>query len=103
MRPESADNAIDRAVAIVGMSGRFPGARTIDEFWQNIRDGLESRSVFTDDDIVAAGIPLKTQHPKHVRAGFPLEGYDLFDSAFFGINPKEADILDPQHRVFLEC
>ncbi|MCC7416398.1 MAG: SDR family oxidoreductase [Acidobacteria bacterium] len=90
-------------IAIIGMSGRFPGARNIAEFWENIRDGVESRTEFTDDDMVSEGISLKLRHPRHVRAGFVLDDLDAFDSAFFGINPREAETIDPQHRIFLEC
>lgn len=90
-------------IAIVGMSGRFPGAPTLGDFWRNLRDGVESRTLFTDEDLAAEGVPLKFKHPKHVKSGFTLDGIDLFDSAFFGINPREAETLDPQHRLFLEC
>ena len=85
------------------MSGRFPGARTLDEFWQNLRDGIESRTEFTDEDLLSEGITINKNHPRLVRAGFVLEDCDKFDAAFFGINPREAETLEPQHRVFLEC
>lgn len=91
------------AIAIVGMSGRFPGARSIEQFWRNVRDGVESRVEYSEEELAEGGVAVKLRHPRHVKAGFPLEDYDMFDSAFFGINPREAEILDPQHRLFLEC
>ena len=90
-------------VAIVGMAGRFPGARTADQFWQNVRDGIESLTVFTADELVAAGAPAaKVNDPHYVKAGHPLPDMEQFDPGFFGFSPKEAKILDPQHRHFLE-
>jgi len=97
------DNGTRTDIAIVGMSGRFPGARTLEEFWQNLRDGVESRTEFSDEDLLNEGIAVSTHHPRHVRAGFVLEDCDKFDAGFFGINPREAETLEPQHRVFLEC
>ena len=92
------------AVAVVGMAGRFPGAPTIERFWQNLRDGVESRTVFTDEELLAAGVSRAgLTHPKLVRSGFILDDIAGFDAAFFGINPREAEVLDPQHRIFLEC
>lgn len=91
-------------IAIIGMAGRFPGAKNIAEFWQNLRDGVESISVFTDEELTAANIdPALISSPNYVKAGAVLEDIDLFDAAFFGFNPKEAEMTDPQHRLFLEC
>jgi len=91
-------------IAIIGMAGRFPGAKNIAEFWQNLRDGVESISIFTDEELTAANIdPALMSHPNYVKAGGVLEDIDLFDAAFFGLNPKEAEMTDPQHRLFLEC
>src|SRR5690349_21130150 len=103
MTPQPPAQGTRTDIAIVGMSGRFPGARTLEEFWQNLRDGIESRVEFSDEDLAEEGVSLKIRHPRHVRAGFPLADIDMFDSAFFGVNPREADVLDPQHRLFLEC
>ncbi|MBI4997175.1 MAG: type I polyketide synthase, partial [Rhodocyclales bacterium] len=92
------------AIAIVGLAGRFPGARDLDEFWQNLKSGVESLAPFSDADLDAAGIaPALRNDPNYVRRGTVLEGADLFDAAFFGISPREAQILDPQQRIFLEC
>ncbi|MBH8554261.1 FkbM family methyltransferase [Nostocaceae cyanobacterium CENA357] len=91
-------------IAIIGMAGRFPKAKDLDEFWQNLRDGVEAISQLTDEDVISTGIePSVINDPKHIKAGAILEDIDLFDAAFFGFNPKEAAITDPQHRLFLEC
>lgn len=90
-------------VAIVGMAGRFPGARNLDAFWQNLCNGVESISFFTDEEVEAAGIaPELIKDPHYVKAGGVLDGVEDFDASFFNIYPREAAILDPQHRVFLE-
>ena len=102
MNPEIGDSP-KGAIAIVGMSGRFPGARSIEQFWQNLRDGDRVARGVPDEELAEAGVAVKMRHPRHVKAGFPLEDFEMFDSAFFGINPREAEILDPQHRLFLEC
>ncbi|HEX6291106.1 MAG TPA: amino acid adenylation domain-containing protein [Herpetosiphonaceae bacterium] len=94
----------DTAIAIVGMSGRFPGARDVERFWQNLCAGSESITFFTDDELLAAGIdPALLSHPDYVKAGAILDDIELFDAGFFGYSPREAAIMDPQHRVFLEC
>ncbi|AFY44051.1 type I polyketide synthase [Nostoc sp. PCC 7107] len=91
-------------VAIIGMAGRFPGAIDIECFWQNLQDGVESLSLFTDDELIAAGIPAAlVNDSNYVKVGGILDNIDLFDTAFFDLNPKEAAVTDPQHRLFLEC
>src|SRR2546427_12604479 len=90
-------------VAIIGMAGRFPKARDIEQFWHNLRDGVEAISFFTDEELEAAGISFPKNNPNYVKARGLLEEADHFDAAFFGIHPKEAEVMDPQHRVFLEC
>jgi acyl transferase domain-containing protein/acyl carrier protein len=91
-------------VAIVGMSGRFPGARDVAQLWRNLRQGVEGRTALSEEQLEAAGVePALRSHPDYVRAGFPLEEPEYFDAAFFGFTPREADVLDPQHRLFLEC
>ncbi len=101
---EEARERLNRsAFAIIGMSGRFPGAETVDDFWRNLRDGVESRHVFTDEELAAEGVSRSNlHHPRLVRSGFMLKDIDKFDADFFGINPREAELLDPQHRLFLE-
>jgi amino acid adenylation domain-containing protein len=98
------DDFPSHAIAIVGMAGRFPGARDLDEFWQNLKSGVESLVPFSDGDLDAAGVaPALRCDPNYVRRGTVLEGADMFDAAFFGMSPREAQILDPQQRIFLEC
>ncbi|QNK68496.1 type I polyketide synthase [Variovorax sp. PAMC26660] len=91
-------------IAIVGMAGRFPGADDVDAFWRNIRDGVESVSTFTDEQLRERGVPQALlDDPDYVKAGVLFEGFDQFDAGFFGYTPREAENLDPQQRVFLEC
>jgi len=91
-------------IAIIGMSGRFPGARDLDEFWRNLHDGIESIAQLSDGRLLAAGVdPRDLQNPAYVKAAAILDDIDLFDAAFFGFSPKGAAIMDPQHRLFLEC
>ena len=100
----STDSTDRSDIAIVGMSGRFPGARNIETFWQNLKDGVESRTVFSDDDLRAQGVPsMMLNYPGWVKSGFTLDDIEMFDARFFGLNPREADVIDPQHRIFLEC
>lgn len=94
----------ESAIAIIGMSGRFPGARNLDEFWQNLRDGVESISFFTSEEMLASGTnPEFFNHPNYVPAKGVVQDPDLFDASFFGFNPTEAAVLDPQQRLFMEC
>jgi amino acid adenylation domain-containing protein len=91
-------------VAIVGMAGRFPGARSIDELWRNLAGAREGITFFTAEELLAAGVdPAMVENPNYVRAKGVLGDVDLFDAAFFGLNPREVELMDPQHRLFLEC
>ena len=91
-------------VAIIGMAGRFPGAPTIERFWENLKNGVESIRFFTDEELLAAGIsPTRINHPAYVKAGPVLEDIERFDAGLFGIPPHEAQLIDPQQRLFLEC
>ncbi len=90
-------------IAIIGMAGRFPGAADLHDFWQNLRDGVESITRFSEDELRRSGVdPALLRDPNYVPARGTLGDADLFDAAFFGINPREAEVLDPQHRLFLE-
>ncbi|MBW4617792.1 MAG: SDR family NAD(P)-dependent oxidoreductase [Cyanosarcina radialis HA8281-LM2] len=103
MTSSEISNSIE-GIAIIGMAGRFPGAKNIDEFWENLRDGIESISWFTDEELLAAGINSNALiDENYIKAGANLENIDLFDADFFGFNPQEASRIDPQHRIFLEC
>jgi amino acid adenylation domain-containing protein len=113
----SAQSGIDRAkarresqavgatdVAIIGMALRFPGANTPEQFWENLRDGVESISFFSDEEVLASGVsPERINDPNYIKAEAYVEDIELFDAAFFGYNPREAERLDPQQRFFLEC
>ncbi len=91
-------------VAIIGMAGRFPGARSVEELWRNLRDGVEAVTFWSDEELLASGVdPQLLKDPNYVKACFYLEDFDLFDAGFFEINPREAELTDPQQRVFLEC
>lgn len=99
--PDSLDAT---SIAVIGMAGRFPGARNIDEYWRNLHDGIESVTFLTDEQIEGLGVaPKLRDNPSYVKAVAMLDDYELFDASFFGISHKEAEITDPQHRVFLEC
>lgn len=91
-------------IAIVGMALRVPGARTVDEFWRNLRSGTESIRSLEVEELTQAGESLETiHHPNYVRRTSDLPDMEMFDAGFFGFSPKEASIMDPQHRHFLEC
>jgi phthiocerol/phenolphthiocerol synthesis type-I polyketide synthase E len=100
--PTKPDDSL--AIAIVGMACRLPGARDVREFWRNLREGRESIETFDDDAMRAFGVdPALLARPDFVRAGARLADADGFDARFFGYAPRAARLLDPQHRVFLEC
>ena len=90
-------------IAIIGMAGRFPKARNVAELWRNLREGVEAISFFEDAEIEDPAFDSWRGNPNYVKARGVLEDADKFDAAFFGINPKEAEIMDPQQRIFLEC
>ncbi len=86
------------------MACRFPDADNPEEYWKNLRDGVESVRAFTESELLAARVdPAVLARPNYVRSGVVLEGFDQFDAGFFGLSAREASIMDPQHRVFLEC
>ena len=89
-------------IAIVGMSGRFPGAENVDELWQNLFEGKETISVFKADELDASIPEELRKDPDYVPARGIIKDADKFDAAFFGVNPKVAELMDPQQRVFLE-
>jgi amino acid adenylation domain-containing protein len=96
------DNNINRDVAIIGMAGRFPGANTIDEFWQLLTEGRETTSFFSSEEL-DKNIPVSIKNdPAYVKARGIIDKAEEFDAEFFGFNPRTAELMDPQHRVFLE-
>lgn len=91
-------------LAIIGMSGRFPQAGNLERFWEKLHAGEELITFFSDEELTAAGVePQLLKQPNFVKAGGVMEGIELFDASFFGYTPREAEVLDPQHRHFLEC
>src|ERR1051326_8876800 len=96
-------DALD-GIAIIGMAGRFPKAQNLQQFWENLYQGTESISFFSDQELEQAGFsPELVRHPNYVKARGVLENADLFDAGFFGYSPREAESTDPQIRLFLEC
>jgi acyl transferase domain-containing protein len=92
------------AIAVVGMACRFPGARDTDEFWRNLREGVESITPLSAAEVDAEpAARFDAAKPNYVRAAPILEDVEGFDAAFFDITPREAEFMDPQHRLFLEC
>ncbi len=93
----------DTDIAIVGMAAHLPGAPDIGSYWANLVAGVESIRVLSEEALLAAGeSPARIRKPNYVPAAAPLDGFETFDADFFGFSPKEAAILDPQHRQFLE-
>ncbi len=92
------------SVAIVGMAGRFPSAPDVERFWENLCAGLDGVTRFSDEDLARAGVAESLRSdPRYVGARGVIEGADLFDAGFFNVGAREAELTDPQHRVFLEC
>jgi acyl transferase domain-containing protein len=96
------DTFFGDAVAIVGMAGRFPGAANVQQLWRNLCGGVESVQFFADEQLDASIPPAVRNDPAYVKARGVLDGVELFDAAFFGVSPREAEVMDPQQRVFLE-
>ncbi|MEO1561232.1 MAG: polyketide synthase, partial [Cyanobacteria bacterium J06632_19] len=101
---EAVEKSKNERVAIVGMAGRFPGANNIDEFWQNLCNGVNSIQFLSDEELLNSGVDAETlNRPNYVKAYSSFPDFDGFDASFFGYSPREAEVIDPQHRVFLEC
>src|SRR5262249_45339865 len=92
----SSDRNTDRdmdQIAVVGMAGRFPRAASLDDFWQNLCDGVASVAFYSDEELRDAGVhPAFLEDPSYVRAQSMLERFDHFDAKFFGFSPREAEI-----------
>ncbi len=94
----------DRTIAIVGMAGRFPGAPDVEAFWRLLAEGREGVTTLDDEALRAAGVPAEAlADPRYVKAAGLLADIDRFDAGFFGFSPREAEVLDPQQRFFLEA
>src|SRR6267143_1599969 len=97
-------HSLSEAIAVIGMSGRYPGARTIEQFWGNLTAGKETVSFYSDQELLDAGVDPELIHdPAFVKARPTYERPMEFDAPFFGYTPREADVIDPQQRIFLEC
>jgi acyl transferase domain-containing protein len=91
-------------VAIIGMAGRFPNAKNIDEFWQNLENGIDCIAFYENEELIEAGCDQEAiKNLDYIKAKGEVEDVDMFDASFFGINPREAEVTDPQHRMLLEC
>ncbi|HEX6292476.1 MAG TPA: beta-ketoacyl synthase N-terminal-like domain-containing protein [Herpetosiphonaceae bacterium] len=98
------ENTFSPDIAIISMSGRFPGSPSVEAYWQQIRDGVDLIARFSEQELADAGVSdALLHHPRYVRAHGSLDDIDRFDAHFFGYLPREAEILDPQQRLFLEC
>ena len=94
----------EQAVAIIGIGLRLPGATNPGEFWKKLTEGVESITTFTEEELLGSGVPPEElRSPNYVRSRGIIEGADLFDASFFGFTPRDAELLDPQQRIFLEC
>ena len=103
MSDEGNKSISETDIAIVGMAAHLPGAPGIDAYWQNLRDGIESITRLSAAELEANGeSPARMKHRNYVPAAAMLDGFADFDADFFGLSPKEAAIMDPQHRQFLE-
>ena len=99
----SDEQEVADGIAIVGMVCRFPGARNIDEYWRNLRDGVEAITFFSDEELAREGVePSELDDRNYVKARGIVDGVEDFDANFFGFTPREAEMTDPQQRFFLE-
>jgi acyl transferase domain-containing protein/acyl carrier protein len=91
-------------IAVIGLAGRFPGAENVEQYWDNICNGVESISYFSDDELLESGIDKELiKKANFIKARGVLGNTDLIDAQFFGLHAREAALMDPQHRLFLEC
>ena len=89
-------------IAIIGMAAKFPGASTIDELWEILRDGKETTTFFNKEELDPSISQEVKNDDQYVAARGIIKDAEMFDAEFFGINPKLAELMDPQQRVFLE-
>jgi acyl transferase domain-containing protein/acyl carrier protein len=104
MSSSNAENFPPSAVAVIGMAGRFPGSPDVDAFWRNLRDGVEGITHFTEDELREEGVSdALLARPEYVRARGAVDGVDRFDASFFNYRARDAELMDPQIRFFLEA
>lgn len=101
-RANTDESTGDDPIAIVGMAGRFPGSADVEAFWQNLCDGRDSITTFGLDGLDPAVSEADRANPSYVPARGVIEDVEQFDAGFFGISPRQAELMDPQHRIFLE-
>jgi acyl transferase domain-containing protein len=102
MKPDCTQTGLE--IAIIGMAGRFSGSPDLSHFWQSLLRGAEGISFFSDEELLSSGVSTEEfSRPNYVKAAGILNDCELFDREFFGFTPKEAELIDPQHRMFLEC
>ena len=89
-------------IAIIGMHGRFPKSPSLDVFWNNLKNGKELITFFSEDELDTLKDSLE-KHPNYVKAKGFLDEVEYFDASFFGYTPREAELMDPQQRILLEC
>ncbi|WP_305076412.1 polyketide synthase [Pseudoxanthomonas sp. PXM02] len=89
-------------IALIAMAGRFPGASTVEAFWQNLLDGRDTITLFKPEELDPSIPASERQDPAYVAARGIIDGLEQFDAGFFGISPREAELMDPQQRIFLE-
>ncbi|WP_150273103.1 type I polyketide synthase [Paenibacillus tepidiphilus] len=103
MRISEGSELRDLDIAIIGMDCRVPGADNVAQFWNNLCGGVEALTYYTDEELLAAGVPESLiHHPDYVKQGFAIKGIEQFDAGFFGFTPREAALMDPQQRLLLE-
>ncbi len=103
MNGNSINEDLQDCIAIIGISGKFPGANNINDYWKNISEGIESISRYSREELESKGVnPELLDNQNYVYANGIIEGAEEFDSGFFGFTPREADYMDPQQRIFLE-
>ncbi|UCH95067.1 MAG: amino acid adenylation domain-containing protein [Candidatus Aminicenantes bacterium] len=91
-------------IAVIGMAGKFPGANHIEEYWNNLKNGVESIAFFSDRELLESGVHKEDiRHPNYMKAKGYITGVEYFDASFFGYSPREAEQMDPQTRVLHEC
>ncbi len=103
-QPSASDSLPANAIAVIGMAARLPGANSLSAFWDNLRRGEESIVTLSEEQLRAAGVNDKALgSPSYVRRSPVIDGFDEFDAEFFGFPPQFARMMDPQHRLFLQC
>ncbi|NEQ33997.1 MAG: type I polyketide synthase, partial [Leptolyngbya sp. SIO4C5] len=103
-KPDFSQFVSESDIAIIGIACRFPGAKDVDELWHSLQAGKDSISFFSDPELLASGVdPAWLSHPSYVKAQAVLADIELFDASFFDVSPAEAEMIDPQQRLFLEC